>query len=135
MNVKNPSTFNMLSKSNDLNNSINLKTQKENNVNNNTKNVNKNKFFPSFSSKIHNYYFKSKHAEMYIIKQKNYDLNVSELSKYSNSNTNNNNSNPNLNANSKKLPKIEIVQSQSPKMETQQTTRFLMHIFFFLLLY
>lgn len=67
---------------------------------------------------------------MYIIKQKNYDLNVSELSKYSNSNTNNN-SNPNLNANSKKLPKIEIVQSQSPKMETQQTTRFLMHLFFF----
>jgi hypothetical protein len=44
VNVKNPSTFNMLSKSNDLNNSINLKTQKENNVNNNTKNVKKNFF-------------------------------------------------------------------------------------------
>ncbi len=63
---------------------------------------------------------------MYIIKQKNFDLNVNEPSKHANTtniNMTNNVSNSIINSNSKKLPKIELIQSQSPKMETQQTNR------------
>lgn len=65
-------------------------------------------------------------SEMYIIKQKNYDLNVNESSKQANQQQQQNTantSNLNLNSNTKKLPKIELVQSQSPKNESQPTTR------------
>lgn len=62
---------------------------------------------------------------MYIIKQKNFDLNVAD-SKHQ---LQTNNSNSNLTSqNSKKLPRIELVQSHSPKNESQPTTRYLIHL-------